>query len=216
MRRILLTLAALLLTTSVNAEDLIKYCENAIYLNNEPSISKCFNNAEVLSPSQQFEIGNRYASGDYPPISVKNGWETQHNKPDIEKAIYWLRKAALRGNGNAAILLAGRYKYGVDVPKSYLDAINFYEIAAKDGVPKASSDLATMYLEGKGVSKSVFMAYVWDGIALNQRPYPDFHQMVSEEVGNLEKQLSTSEVNKAQQLIQSCLATKLAKCLHAK
>jgi len=209
------TAAMLFALTSINvlAQDLNKYCEDAFLNANEPAFTECFKKGDALSPVQQYTIARGFSLGLYPPLSRdKDGRINSLNDRDNEKAIYWYRKAAMRGQGNAAITLAEAYRYGRNMPKNYIEAIKFYEIAAIDGFPKASSDLSKMYLEGKGVKKSVFMAYVWDGIALYQKPYDD--RIIRQEMEEFEHSLSPSDVNRAQQLIQSCITSNLKNCTY--
>ena len=83
---------------------------NNIGLNEEHdiSIAELFQKAEAGDADTQCQLGICYYNGE-------NGIEK-----DLEKAIYWLRKAAWRGNADAQNRLGVRYDWGEGVEKNQL------------------------------------------------------------------------------------------------
>ena len=82
------------------------------------------------------------------------GWALKH-----------LKKDASRGEVNAQIQLGDRFRDGKGVPKSLLQAAEWYEKAATQGDTHAQFTLGTMYKDGEGVPKNPAQAALWFGKA---------------------------------------------------
>jgi len=77
------------------------------------------------------------------------------------KLIEELVSLAHHGDADAAIALARRYEFGIDVPIDNKMAAQFYCQAALQGRPEASRRLAVMFFEGEGVQKDQVLADKW-------------------------------------------------------
>lgn len=91
---------------------------------------------------------------------------------DYEKAVFWLKKAALNGSDFAAIELGDIYSEGLEKPdylydgkngitKNQKEAVKWYLLAEKNGSSRVYEKLGRVYLEGKGVSQNYEEAAKW-------------------------------------------------------
>lgn len=95
--------------------------------------------AEVSSPEDQFNLGEKYY--------YKN------NDDDYKKAVEWYVKAANQGFSEAQCALGYMYSQGKGVEQNSKRAAELYSKAANQGLAKAQYNLATLYLDGRGVPK---------------------------------------------------------------
>ena len=77
--------------------------------------------------------------------------------------MYWLQKAATKDISDkyvstAQSILGGRYWDGIGVAPDKKIAISLYFRAAKNGNPRAQSDVAGLYYKGKFVKKDIIQA----------------------------------------------------------
>ena len=80
---------------------------------------------------------------------------------DMEKAIYWLGKAAEQGDINAKRELGLIYYNGHGVIRDYKKAAKWYKEAAKQGDAKSQYKLALMYRKGEWVLKDYRKSIYW-------------------------------------------------------
>jgi hypothetical protein len=78
---------------------------------------------------------------------------------NVDKAIYWYRKAADQGNDLGQFNLGILYYEGKGVSQDYGKAFHWINKAAKQGFSKACGQLGTMYIFGEGVAVSLDKAY---------------------------------------------------------
>ena len=89
--------------------------------------------AENGDLSAQYELGAYYLTG------------TATVPQDLEKAVYWIKKAAEKGYLNAQLQLAMCSEYGQGVPQSIDDAVFWYKQAAEQGNATAQNSLGALY-----------------------------------------------------------------------
>lgn len=80
---------------------------------------------------------------------------TYHDYRNPQKGIELLKKAALRGNGDAYYNLGNLYYKGEHVPKDDVNAFNCWEKAANLNDPHGADNLAYAYMEGVGCEKDI-------------------------------------------------------------
>jgi TPR repeat protein len=79
----------------------------------------------------------------------------------------WLRRAALAGDPEAAVLVGNLYTQSGPLPPNYSEAANWYRRAAEAGHKGAARALGSLYLTGAGVPRDSDEAARWLGIAAN-------------------------------------------------
>ncbi len=72
---------------------------------------------------------------------------------DMEKALYWYKRAAEKGETYAACVLGEIYSEGVETKLDYKEAVKWYTLGLGKGNGTAENNLANMYLVGQGVPK---------------------------------------------------------------
>lgn len=80
---------------------------------------------------------------------------------DIDKAMYWYEKAALRGDPMIQNELGLKYFNGDGIPHDYDRAATWWLKAAASGHVEAQYSLALMYVNGTGFTKNIDMAMKW-------------------------------------------------------
>lgn len=106
------------------------------------------NNENLLVAKSQFELGKRYFDG-------------KEEKEDLEKAVYWFKKAAELGYADSQLELGKCYEYGHGVEKDYKQAAYWYKKAADQDNSSAQYYLGCLYHFGFGVEKDYKMAIYW-------------------------------------------------------
>ena len=109
-------------------------------------------------------IATRAAAGDKPAmveIGMRYDYGQKGAPHDLEKAIFWYRKAAAAGNPAAMLLLSQRYEIGRGVPLDDRKAVRWLVRAARAGYPPAEDALGDRYAVGQGVPKDDRMAVRW-------------------------------------------------------
>lgn len=104
---------------------------------------------EPTNPVVQNELGDKYRKGleGYPR--------------DLNRAVYWYRKAALQGNADAQNNLANRYRLGEGVPVNPQMAVQWWSRAAEQGHVLAEYHLGESFRRGQGVPKNMRTAVYW-------------------------------------------------------
>ncbi len=117
-----------------------------------PALNSQRSAAEAGDSAAQFNMGNRYLSGDG---VIADDFE----------AARWFRKAADQDNNNAQYNLGVMYMQGKGVIADLNEAINWFRRAADLGDPPAQFTLATLYANGKGVPQDPVQAHLWFTLA---------------------------------------------------
>ena len=79
-------------------------------------------------------------------------------KKDINKAVYWYKKAAAKGEASALYHLGAMYSRGLGVHQSHKKAFKLYTKSAEKGRAIAQYHLGLMYENGEGVKKDELQA----------------------------------------------------------
>lgn len=82
-------------------------------------------------------------------------------KPDPEKAVYWLRRAARAKHPYAQLVLGRLYAEGKGVKKDPEHAVYWWRQAAQADLPAAQYELGKARLEGFGTDKNPVRAVHW-------------------------------------------------------
>ena len=154
--------------------------------------------AEQGDSDSQFNLGAIYYDGEIVP-------------KDYKEAKYWLTKSAKQGHIYAQYSLGLMYHNGSGVPKNYKQAVYWYRKSAEHGVPDAQNNLGVMYEYGYGVQVNHILAYMWYNISTYNNDDND-DETSKENREKMEYRLSSSEVDKAQELSQICINSDYKKC----
>ena len=111
------------------------------------------------------------------------------------------------GDANACVLLGDKYREGDSTIQDYQSAKKWYEEAAEKGHADGQYSLAAMFAEGLGSEKNLLNAHMWANLAAARG-----HERAAIARGLIEKELSPSEVVKAQGLARACLSQGYANC----
>lgn len=133
------------------------------------------------------ELGIRDAQALY-GVALKKGQGVEQNFIQAET---WLRKAALAGDVEAAVVLADMNGQGNDdIPPNYAESVRWYGFAAERGHVAATRALGLLYLRGLGVPKSIEKAVELLGMAAKKG---DVAAIVT--MGDIAIQLPESNLN---------------------
>lgn len=150
--------------------------------------------AQKGNADSQYWVGLMYESG-------------QGVRQDYKQAIYWYRISARNGNKDAQSLLAHFYYYGRHILQDYKQAFYWNKRAAEQGKISAQISLAEMYEEGKGAPKDNLRAHMWFNLAA-ANGYSD----ASKSRDDLAEIMTTSQIEKAQELARECQARNYKIC----
>lgn len=76
--------------------------------------------------------------------------------------------SAEKGDPLAQFNLGVKYSEGIDIPRSYFEAIKWYKKSANQGFPQAQYNLGVIYSRGKGVEKNYSESMRWYKLAADQ------------------------------------------------
>ncbi|MDI9819099.1 MULTISPECIES: tetratricopeptide repeat protein [unclassified Legionella] len=97
------------------------------------------------------------------------------DKRDEQQALYWYKKAAELGDGDALYKLGLLSETGVATKLDFVNAVNYYQQAASKGNEKAKLALARMHQYGLGVSKdNQKAAELYKELAANNNTYAQY------------------------------------------
>jgi hypothetical protein len=82
-------------------------------------------------------------------------------KPDLKKAVYWLKRAAREGQPYAQMLMGNLYAEGKGVDRDPAHAVYWWKKSALADNPQSQFRLGEAYLEGQGVKKDPTQAIHW-------------------------------------------------------
>ena len=158
--------------------------------------------AEQGGAYAQYNLGQMYRRGQGVPHNYKT-------------AVKWYRLAAEQGNAYAQTNLGTRYQRGQGVPVNYKTAEKWFRLAAEQGIPHAQNNLGGLYELGQGVLKDYVYAHMWLSIAaisaesINLSKYRD---IVAGRRDFVAKQMTPSQLKKAQDLARECVRKKYKGC----
>ncbi|MGJ8689254.1 MAG: tetratricopeptide repeat protein [Gammaproteobacteria bacterium] len=120
---------------------------------------------------------------------------------------YDLLTRADSGDVYAQTMLGDMFAAGESVTQDYAEAVRWYRLAARRGVPKAQLSLGLLYSQGQGVAQNIEIAYQWAFVAAAQG--------VNEAIETRDLiggQLDAEELGRAEQLALRCVESKYAEC----
>ncbi len=127
------------------------------------------------------------------------------------QAFEWTRKAAEQGQTDAQFFLGFLYEEGHGAAQNYVKAFEWTRKAVEqgDGYPygQAQSKLGAMYGLGRGVAQDDVRAYVWFDMA--DKNGDEDAKRGREKA---EKELSTSELQRAKALAEQCFNSRYKNC----
>jgi len=126
---------------------------------------------------------------------------------DYTTAAKWYTLAAEQGYAMAQHNLGVMYSNGEGVPQDYTAAVKWYTRAAEQGDADAQYNLGVMYRDGEGVPQSYVYAHMWFNIAASQG-----RKDVAELNALAAKEMSPSQIEKAQELTSECVKKKFKGC----
>jgi len=126
---------------------------------------------------------------------------------DYKIAIKWFRKAAKQGSGTAQFKLGLMYTYGKGVLQDYKMATKWYRKVGRQGIAEAQYKLGSRYASGHEVIKNNVYAHMWLNIAASSG-----HKMAAKNRDIVAKLMSSSEMEKAQDLARQCVKKKYRGC----
>ena len=85
--------------------------------------------------------------------------------------------------------------------------MKWYRLAAEQGVAKAQFDLGVMYYKGRGVPQDFVYAHIWFNVAASQG-----HENGANNRDLLAKEMTPSQIAKAQELARECVKKKYKGC----
>ncbi len=150
--------------------------------------------AEQGNAKAQFNLGATYYDGEGVP-------------KDDKEAVKWYRLAAEQGNAEAQFNLGVMYDNGRGVPKDDKEAVKWYRLAAEQGNANAMGNLGVMYSLGMGVPKDYVEAYKWGNLAA-----ANGNEKGAKLRDMLEKEMTPSQIEKAQDLSRECVSKKYKGC----
>ena len=132
-----------------------------------------------------------------------------YESEDFEVALKELKPLAEQGNVRAQELVGLMYYLGKgNIPEDTAEAYKWFLLAAKQGNNFAQLNLGIMHFWGEGsVPQDFTLAHMWQNLAaFNGHSQGEFFR------NSTAKQLSRSELNKAQEMARECMTTNYKKC----
>jgi len=116
-----------------------------------------------------------------------------------QEGLYWLEMSAKNGYVNSKYSLARLYERGEKVEQDYCKARFWYEKAARSGDGSSMIKISKYFEDGKCVNRDNIQAYIWILLAKTYtHPNSMAGKKCTEKMAFFEKQLSESEIKKAQ------------------
>ena len=119
----------------------------------------------------------------------------------------WCTLAAEQENAVAQFNLGAIYTNGQSVPEDYKTAVKWYRLAAEQGDADAQYNLGYQYYVGQGVIKDKVHAHMWWSIASSNG-----YEGATKNRGVVEKQMTPSQLEKAQDLARECVRKNYKGC----
>ena len=150
--------------------------------------------AEDGHAKSQYNLGVLYDNGDGVP-------------QDYKTALQWYTLAAEQGDASAQHSLGSMYRYGEGVLQDYKTALKWYTLAAEQGHAHAQHNLGYRYYEGQGVIQDDVYAHMWFNIAAASGD-----KEASKNRDIVAKELTPTQIEKAEKLASECVAKKYKGC----
>jgi TPR repeat protein len=99
------------------------------------------------------------------------------------------------------------YLYGQGVTEDAVEAVNWYRLAAEQGMPEAQINLGARYDKGDGIKQDDVMAYTWLNLAAKQG-----NEEAIKALETLAWRMSFQQKEIAKQLTEACEAKNLKGC----
>jgi TPR repeat protein len=99
------------------------------------------------------------------------------------------------------------YLYGQGVTEDAVEAVNWYRLAAEQGMPEAQINLGARYDKGDGIKQDDVMAYAWLNLAAKQG-----NEEAIKALETLAWRMSFQQKEIAKQLTEACEAKNLKRC----
>ena len=136
------------------------------------------------------------------------------------EAVRWAKEAERQNNAYGIYLIGYYYRVGFGLPKDYKKSLTYYDRSARMGFLRAIFTLRDEYSVGEITKVDIYRSYVWASIAaflsdkLSTRPNWSLEYSAASERDRIEKNLSQSEILRAQQEVSRCLSSNLNQCLN--
>ena len=130
-----------------------------------------------------------------------------YEKEEYRTALREWRPLAEQGLAEAQFALGEMYRVGQGVPQNYQTAAKWYRLAAEQGDAQAQYNLGLMYYKGQGVLKNYVYAHMWLNLSASQG-----YEEVAEVRDLLAKDMTPSQIERAQDLARECMKKKFKGC----
>jgi hypothetical protein len=143
--------------------------------------------ARAGNATAEYQLAIRYANGAEVP-------------QDLNEAMVWFEKAAVKGIASAQWKLGIGYLSGVGIASDDTKAVNWLARAANQGHIGAQRLLSQLYLQGRGVRRDGVRAYTWAAIAAGAR---DASSTDNEQLNSIRSGLTSSQLEEAGRRIRN-------------
>lgn len=154
--------------------------------------------AEQGNADAQYKLGIMYRRGE----GVAQDYRT---------AIEWFKLAADQGNVAAQSNLGAIYDQGLGITQDSSAAFKWFKLAAESGNGYSRFILGEMYQQGRGVTRDHIRAHMWWNIAASEELASGL-ELARREFVKIQKDMTPTEVSKAQQLARECVAKNYKDC----
>jgi TPR repeat protein len=150
--------------------------------------------AEQGFPNSQYKLGKMYDNGNGVPENDK-------------QALEWYTLAAEQGFSDAPYNLGHMYDNGEGVAENDKTAVKWFTLAAEQDDAEAQTNLGAMYQYGHGVPTDIKRAYMWYNLGSYNGA-----QLAFENKNKLAKQMTPTDISKAQDMSSRCLNSGYTDC----
>ena len=127
---------------------------------------------------------------------------------DFKTALAEWTPLAEQGHDTAQYHLGVMHDNGKGVPENDKTAVKWYTLAAEQGHAKAQFNLGLSYVRGEGVLKDNRRAYMWWSLSA----YNDGPERAGKNKDIVAKEMSPSDISKAQDMTRRCLDSGYTDC----
>jgi len=126
---------------------------------------------------------------------------------DHAESAKWYKLAALQGDSNAQFFIGSMYVSGYSDAQDFKEAVKWFRLSAEQGQVEAQFALGVMYFKGKGVIQNYVHSHKWWNIAATQGD-----KLAAENRSMVEKRMTATQIEKAQELARECVAKDYKGC----